>query len=164
MSVRVDGSGRSTSRHHSFDRRDDRSSEAIIARILVIDDDILVRQTLSIMLQLEDHEVTLAPHGEDGLQRFHEQSFDLLICDVFMPRRGGTETVSAIRRLAAQVPIITMTGGAGDTPTSGNPDYAYYLEITRQVGATATITKPFKPRDLFALIRQCLDGGDPPTP
>jgi len=71
-----------------------------MVNILVIDDDALVRETIRTMLQLEGHEVALAPHGEDGLRRFREQAFDIVICDIFMPRKGGLETVAEIRRIS----------------------------------------------------------------
>jgi CheY-like chemotaxis protein len=50
-----------------------------MVRILVIDDDALIRETLKTMLQLEGHEVT--PHGEEGVRHFREQAVDLVICD-----------------------------------------------------------------------------------
>ena len=135
-----------------------------MVNILVIDDDALVRETIRTMLQLEGHEVALAPHGEDGLRRFREQAFDIVICDIFMPRKGGMETVAEIRRISPDVPIIAMTGGAGDVPDTGTPDYAHYLHLTRLAGATTTIAKPFRPRDLFALIGKSLGDGKPSTP
>jgi len=52
-----------------------------------------------------------------------------------------------------------MTGGAGDVPDTGTPDYAHYLHLTRLAGATTTIAKPFRPRDLFALIGKSLATG-----
>ena len=86
-----------------------------------------------------------------------------MISDIFMGRGGGTETVAAIRGISRDIPIITMVGGAGDIPDSHDEDYAQYLQMMRLVDATSTIAKPFKPRDLFALIRQCLDGAEPST-
>ncbi len=68
-----------------------------MARILVIDDDALIRETLKTMLQLERHEVALAPHGEEGVRHFREQAVDLVICDTFMPRHGRMETIAAVR-------------------------------------------------------------------
>jgi CheY-like chemotaxis protein len=135
-----------------------------LARILVIADDALIRETIKTMLQLEGHDVALVPHGDDkALQRLGEQSIDLAICDIFMRRGGGTETVAALRRLAPGIPIITMAGGAGHVPDPRDEDHAHYLQMTRLVDATTTIAKPFKPRDLFALIRQCLGEAAPPT-
>ncbi len=134
-----------------------------MARILVIAADALIRETIKTMLQMEGHEVALAPHGAEGPRQLREQAVDLVISDIFMGRGGGTETLAAIRRMSRDIPIITMVGGAGDIPDSRDQDYAHYLQMMRLVDATTTIAKPFKPRDLFALIRQCLDAAGPPT-
>jgi CheY-like chemotaxis protein len=135
-----------------------------LARILVIAADALIRGTLRTMLQLEGHEVALAPHGEEAQQRFHEQAADLVICDISMRSGGGSETVSAIRRISPDVPVITMMGAAGDAPDSSDQGGSvHYFHMAHMVDTTATIAKPFKPRDLFALIRQCLGGTEPST-
>lgn len=129
-----------------------------MARILVIAADALIRETLKTMLQLNGHEIASAPHGEQSQQRFREQAAELVICDISIRRGGGTETVSAIRRISPDIPVITMMGAAGRAPDSGDDDYAYYINMMRLIDSTATIAKPFKPRDLFALIRRCLGG------
>jgi CheY-like chemotaxis protein len=130
-----------------------------LARILVVAADALIRETLKTMLQMDGHEVALAPHGAEGLRHLREQAVDLVISDIFMGRGGGTETVAAIRGISRDIPIITMVGGAGDIPGL----CAQYLQMMRLIDATTTIAKPFKPRDLFALIRQYLDGAEPST-
>ena len=132
-----------------------------MAHILVIAADALIRETMKTMLQSEGHEVALAPHGAELPRHLRKQAVDLVISDIFMARGGGTETVAAIRWISPGAPIITLVGGAGDIPDSRDQDYPHYLQMMRLVDATTTIAKPFKPRDLFALIRQCLDGAKP---
>lgn len=134
-----------------------------MARILVIAADALIRETLKTMLQLEGHEVALAPPGEEAAQRFRTQAAELVICDIFTRRGGGTETVSAIRRAAANIPVIALVGAAGSAAAPGDEDHAHHLRMTRLLDTTAIIAKPFKPRDLFALIRRCLGGTESPT-
>jgi CheY-like chemotaxis protein len=126
-----------------------------MARILVIDDDELIRGTVRAILASEGHETTLAVDGEDGLREFHRQQFDLVLCDVFMPHKEGLETVREIRQLSAGTPIISMTGSApaGDGDRL-DPDF---LRMSSALGATRTIGKPFWPRELLALVRECLD-------
>jgi CheY-like chemotaxis protein len=133
-----------------------------LARILVIDDEALIRETIKAMLQMENHEIVLARHGDESLRHFFcAQAFDLVICDLFAARRDGTETVSAIRRIAPEIPIIAMAGGAADAPTSGSRDSAPALEHARLIGVTATIGKPFRSRELSALVRRCLGKAAP---
>jgi len=129
-----------------------------MARILVIDDDELVRGTVQAMLESDGHEAVLAIDGEDGLRRFHQQRFDLVLCDVFMPQKEGLETVREIRQSSRETPIISMTGSA---PASDggrlDPDF---LRMSGALGATRTIAKPFRPRELLALVRECLGSAD----
>ena len=156
--MRVDGSGRPIPCNAVG------SDKTILARIIVIAADALIRETLKTMLQMEGHEVALAPHGAEGPRHLREQAVDLVISDIFMGRGGGTETVAAIRQSSPDVPIITIVGGAGDIPDSRDQDYPRYLQMMHLVDATTTtIAKPFKPRDLFALIRHCLDDAGPST-
>ena len=129
-----------------------------MARILVIDDREDIRDLVKLMLTQSGHEVVLAVDGDDGLQRFQAQPIDLVICDVFMPRKEGLETVKELRRMAADLPIITMSGNPSGTdadPDFRGPDF---LRMTAMVGATATIAKPFKRDQLLALVASCLAG------
>ena len=125
-----------------------------MARILVIDDDELVRGTVQAMLESDGHEAVLAVDGDDGVRRFHQQRFDLVLCDVFMPQKEGLETVREIRQSSRETPIISMTGSvpAGDGGRL-DPDF---LRMSSALGATRTIAKPFRPRELLALVRECL--------
>jgi DNA-binding response OmpR family regulator len=120
-----------------------------MARILVIDDDELIRDTVRTILASDGHEPVLAVDGEDGVRQFQHQSFDLVLCDVFMPHKEGLATMREIRQLSAATPIISMTGSI-PTGVSDQPDFP----LTN--GATRTIAKPFRPRDLLALVRECL--------
>jgi DNA-binding response OmpR family regulator len=121
-----------------------------MARILVIDDDELIRDTVRTILASDGHEPVLAVDGEDGVRQFQHQSFDLVLCDVFMPHKEGLATMREIRQLSAATPIISMTGSIIPTGVSDQPDFP----LTN--GATRTIAKPFRPRDLLALVRECL--------
>src|SRR5882672_6361100 len=126
-----------------------------MARILVIDDDDLIRGTVQTILASDGHEPVLAVDGEDGVRQFRRQRFDLVLCDVFMPHKEGLETVREIRQLSAGTPIISMTGGIPATDGDGrlDPDF---LRMSGALGATRTIAKPFRPRELLALVRECL--------
>ena len=133
-----------------------------MARILVIDDDDLIRGTVQSILALGRHDSVLAVDGEDGVRKFRRQQFDLVLCDVFMPHKEGLETVREIRQLSAGTPIISMTGSI-PTADGGrlDPDF---LRMSGALRATRTIAKPFRPRELLALVRECLgatgEGGE----
>jgi two-component system response regulator (stage 0 sporulation protein F) len=125
-----------------------------MARILVIDDDRLLRGAVELILRLEGHDVACVSGGREGLAQFRADRFDLVACDIFMPNMEGLETISEIRALAPELPIIAFTGG---------PDYAAdagsvrgFLRIARQLPRTEVLAKPFRSQELLALVRRCL--------
>jgi DNA-binding response OmpR family regulator len=122
-----------------------------MARILVIDDDRLLRGTVELILKSEGHRVASARDGHEGLQRFRSDRFDLVTCDISMPNMVGAGTIREIRGLSASLPIIAFT----DTGSAG-PETD--MEILR-LGATATLAKPFGRQELLALVRRCLGAG-----
>ena len=84
-----------------------------------------------------------------ALARLHAaERFDLVLCDVFMPKEEGMNTIREIRRLSQSTPIISMTGG-GEL----NGDY---LRVTRELGAIRTIAKPFKVDFLLQTLNEVL--------
>jgi two-component system response regulator MprA len=125
-----------------------------MARILVIDNDQLVRSTIKVTLEFERHEVVLARDAQDGIWEFGSRRFDLVICDVFMPDQSGLEAISEIRGLSATAPIIAMTGGFSEAPEARFSNDL--LQIARHNGATLRLMKPFRRDDLIALVRHCL--------
>jgi CheY-like chemotaxis protein len=131
-----------------------------MCRILVIDDDELLRATVQRMLKSGGHQVWLAKDGEDGIRQFQQRDFDLVLCDLLMPRKDGIETVRELRRITTNLPIITMTGDPGIALVD-KPGKADYLEMTRLLGATRTIAKPFKALNLLRLVQECAEGAAP---
>ena len=131
-----------------------------MARILVIDDDLLLRGTVELILRSEGHEVASVGAGREGLERFRADHFDLVACDALMPNRDGLETIKEIRDLAAALPIIAFTGGPAYATAPGSDADA--LHIAGQVGATETLAKPFRRQELLALVRRCLRSPEGP--
>jgi CheY-like chemotaxis protein len=126
-----------------------------MARILLVDDDDLVRDTVCAMLADGGHDAVQAVDGQDGILQFRRQHFDLVICDVIMPNMDGLELVRELRRLSAAVPIISMTGSFMRT-TGGAHLNAVYLRLCSELGATKVIAKPFRAHELLPLVQQCL--------
>jgi DNA-binding response OmpR family regulator len=131
-------------------------------RILVIDDDDMVRGTIKAILERAGYEVTLAVDGEDGLRQFQQQPCDLVVCDIFMPNKEGIATLRELRHLDAAVPVITMTGGSPSAGRTGPTAHADYLNMSTLLGATRTIHKPFRATELVSLVKECLDQKTPP--
>jgi len=126
-----------------------------MARVLVIDDEEEVRRVVEVMLKNAGHEAVLAVDGNDGLRRFQQQHFDLVICDVFMPDKEGIETLKELRQLDPVVPIVMMSGGA-PTVYFWGATHRDYLAMAETLGATRTIAKPFRYSQLIKLVHDCL--------
>src|ERR1700731_1752924 len=77
--------------------------------ILVVDDELEIREGLEALLTSESFEVTLAETGEAGLQRLEDRPFDLMLLDVSLPDRNGLELLREIRRRDPQLSIILIT-------------------------------------------------------
>jgi CheY-like chemotaxis protein len=126
-----------------------------MARILVIDDDALVRDTIKVMLEFEGYEAVLVHNGHEGISEFRSGQFALVICDIFMPDLSGLEVISEIRGLSATAPIIAITGGFAEAPDGRfSRDL---LQIARHNGATLTLAKPFRRNQLIALVQRCIE-------
>lgn len=114
-------------------------------RILLVDDDDLLRKMLQISMTKAGHIVIEARNGRDALEICRVEPPDLVVTDVIMPEKEGIETIGDIRRLYPDVRIIAMSGG-------GRNSAADYLNIARQMGAAAVLAKPFPIDELTALI------------
>jgi CheY-like chemotaxis protein len=128
-----------------------------VARILVIDDEELVRLTVKQILDAAGYEVTTAVNGEDGVRQFRQRPVDLVVCDIFMPRMSGITTLKELRTLRPDLPVIIMSGGMPDA-IRGETEPVDYLELARLMGAVATIAKPFRAAALIAVVQQQLQG------
>lgn len=80
------------------------------ARILVIEDEELIRETLHDMLELGNHKITLACDGEEGIAMFREAEFDIVFTDLGMPGLSGWEVSKAIKADRKDMPIVMVTG------------------------------------------------------
>lgn len=123
-------------------------------RILVIEDDDLLRGVLVSALQHAGYEVTQAGNGEEGLELFRALPADLVITDIVMPVQEGVETIQQLRRKSEALPIIAMSGGVANAKL--------YLTIAGRMGATRVLAKPFTPQHLLAVVAEAL--GKPPPP
>lgn len=117
-----------------------------MARILVIDDDDAVRQTLSGLLRLGAHD-PIAPRSSEEIERAIEAgAYDLVITDLIMPEIDGLEVIGLVQRAKPGCPIVVISGGSQRVP--GNLG----LSLADKLGADATLTKPFLKTDLFAVL------------
>lgn len=116
-----------------------------MSRVLVIDDDDVVRGLIGRVLERAGHTAVLAAHGAEGIRELRRAPFDLIITDLVMPEMEGIETISVIRQTDTTTPIIAISGGIlGDAVGP--------LEDAVLLGANATLAKPFRNEQLIELV------------
>ncbi len=121
-----------------------------MTRILVVDDEELVRETLCNMLEDAGYETIEAGNGVEALHVFDEHEVDLVVTDIFMPEKEGLETIAELRQKRPEVKIVAISGGGGD----GNMDY---LEYATRFGASSVLTKPFLREDVLRVVSAVLE-------
>jgi DNA-binding NtrC family response regulator len=116
-------------------------------RILVIDDEPEMLELLREGLGSYDYQVVTANNGKEGLTKFTEGNFDLVLCDLVMPDLSGTQVLERILSVDEAVPVLMITG---------HPTIETAVNAMAQ-GAYDYVTKPFSFDDLDLRIKRCLD-------
>lgn len=117
-----------------------------IGRILVIDDDTLVRNMVRDILSDAGYEVIIASNGREGLAVLGREPIGVVVTDILMPEKEGVETILEIKKSWPSVGVVAMSGG-------GRTGNLHPLKIARSAGASAILTKPFEPDDLLKAVR-----------
>ena len=124
-----------------------------MSRIIVIEDDRAILRGLKDNLEYESYEVYTATDGEQGYRLIKEQSPDLIVLDLMMPRMSGYELCQKVRSEGITTPILMLTA------RSEEMDRVHGLDI----GADDYVTKPFSLPELRARIRAILRRSQSPT-
>jgi CheY-like chemotaxis protein len=118
-----------------------------IMKVLIIDDDPLVRYTLSKILTSHGYEVATAVNGERGFASLVDENPAVVITDLIMPEQEGIETIIRIRREHPNIRIIAISGGG----RYGNFDL---LPMAQSLGADVIISKPFEAEELLGPLKR----------
>jgi len=116
--------------------------------ILVADDDEMILQIVSIVLEAEGYRVACARHGGEALQLIERERPTLLLLDMRMPVMSGWDVAEALRRqqVSPPLPIVVMTAAMDAAPWAA------------EIGATAYLTKPFDLDQLVEVIGRVTSG------
>src|SRR4051794_20006449 len=120
-----------------------------LVRVLVVDDSEVIRQLITVNLELEGFEVITAVDGQDALDKVHDVRPDVITIDVKMPRLDGFDTVAQLRAdpRTRGLKIAMVTACAQE------------VDVRRgaQVGVDAYLTKPFDPEALVRTVRDLVE-------
>lgn len=118
-----------------------------MAKILVIDDEKSIRNSLQEVLEYEKHEIDMAENGNEGIELFKKNTYDLVLCDIKMPGMDGIEVLDKLQEIPNEVQVIMISG-------HGNIDTA--VEALKK-GAFDFIEKPLDLNRLLVTVRNAMD-------
>lgn len=118
-----------------------------MAKILIIDDEKAIRNTLREILEYEGYQIEEAANGEEGIQKIESEDFDMVLCDVKMPKMDGMAVLSKVKEIDDDLPIVMISG-------HGNVEMA--VEATKK-GAYDFIVKPPDLNKLLITVRNSID-------
>ncbi|HLG93409.1 MAG TPA: response regulator [candidate division Zixibacteria bacterium] len=121
--------------------------------VLVVDDELLIRDLLYDFFLEKGYKVSVADSGSVALDKLGKQSFDVLLVDLKMPAMDGIEFIKEVRRKKIDTPVVIITGF---------PSLETALDALRQ-RVHDYIIKPFNINQLFATVRRAVDGSKPPS-
>ncbi|MEU9196817.1 response regulator [Streptomyces hundungensis] len=123
-------------------------------RVLVVDDNKVIRQLIRVNLELEGFEVVTAADGAECLEVVHQVSPDVVTLDVVMPRLDGLRTAARLRSdpRTSALPIAIISACT-----------QYEVETGLASGVDAFLAKPFEPAELVRVVRQLLHREAPPS-
>lgn len=118
-----------------------------LRKLLVVDDNEDMRQSMKRLLEHLGYQVELAPNGMRAIELQRTVCADVLITDIFMPEVDGLETINQFRTNFPSVKIIAMSGGGGSLRDTD------YLSTASIAGADAVLRKPFSKESLLETLR-----------
>jgi two-component system, chemotaxis family, chemotaxis protein CheY len=123
-----------------------------MTRVLLVDDDSIVLDTLCQILEAAGYEVQPANSGVMGLEAYRAKRPDVVVTDVIMPEMDGIEFIQRLREIDPAAKIIAISGGSGK-------GYFENLEAVRRLTPVAILPKPFAKATLLSLIEKCVMEG-----
>lgn len=118
-----------------------------MAKILLVEDDELVRYSLTELLEESGHQVFARENGYKILEFVESHALDVVLTDIVMPEVDGIEVLTMMRKRFPDLPVIALSGG-------GRISGANYLQMAKAIGAKRTIPKPVKPDVLLDAVAE----------
>lgn len=115
-------------------------------RILVVDDEDILRMLITDTLEFEGYLIEEAENGQEGFEMIESNAYDLIILDYMMPEMTGMEVLEKIKPLNLSVPIIMLTAKAQQSDR----------DLAHENGAKYFMPKPFSPSELVDLVNEII--------
>lgn len=122
-----------------------------MAKILLVEDDDLVRDMLTQVLQRASHTVIGATNGEEATDILQKEKPDIMVTDIIMPKKSGITLISEVKNRHPNLEIIAISGGGRLDPTG-------YLDLSETLGASVSFEKPIDNTALLMAIDLLLHG------
>ncbi|MGB5719086.1 MAG: response regulator [Woeseiaceae bacterium] len=129
-------------------------------KILLIDDETHVRDSIARVLSREGYDVETAANAEAGLTMLADAKYDVLISDIIMPGIDGVEAIRRARDAQPDIKIVAISGGGNFGHKAYEPNAittTAYLQSAAEAGADWVITKPFERRTLVESVRRLFE-------
>jgi CheY-like chemotaxis protein len=117
--------------------------------ILIVEDDVELREMLKLSLARHKFTVVECANGREAITHFKPSITDLIVTDLIMPEEDGLKVIMKIRELKPSIKIIAISGGGKAGPGS-------YLNLAKVLGADAVFSKPFSVNELISKIYELL--------
>ena len=121
-------------------------SNSFMAKIMIVDDEKLVRWSISNGLRRDLHEVFCAENGEEAMEKAQEEAFDLVITDLKMPGMTGAELLGQLKRLSPDTKVMVLTAFSSELDK----------ETAVKLGACGYIEKPFVVDEIRNMVQSML--------
>ena len=110
-----------------------------MSNILIIDDEKAIRKTLSEILSYEGYKIDEAGDGEEGLKKVKEKEYDVILCDIKMPKIDGIEFLEKAKEIGPDIPIIMISGhGTIETAVEAVKKGAYDISPSRRISTACS--------------------------
>ncbi len=116
-------------------------------QILVIDDEKQIRTYLSKVLQRGGYQVTVCRDGVEGIAKFRQGTFDVVITDILMPNRDGIDTIISLRQIDSEIKIIAISGAYRSKTL---------LDIANVFNINASLQKPFENKEILGAVAKVI--------
>ena len=118
-------------------------------KILIVDDEVFIRDGLKQLLEMDGHKVDIAGDGKEAVKLILKNQYNLVITDIIMPEKDGIEVIMKAKEKDHDIKVIAISGG-------GRISAKDHLKVAKQLGADTILSKPFSTEELTNEINRIM--------